>query len=461
MEKEINSPVYKEVRDTPVREECDVLVVGGGAAGIMAALAAARNGARTILVEKNTFPGGNMLGGVTGWRGLYNRSGPSGGKALQLVRGIGEELLERLRKSNGITAFYEELAETTGETMGIHADREILPLVVQDMLEDYGVKLYLRCMAVDTVMKGKSLCGIIMESKSGREAILSEIIVDCTGDANVARYAGAVLTGQLSRRNGGMIFGLSHVDLLKARDYLNSRGLLAFLSYAAEEAGKERIARLGFRLEDMREFDAYREKYHLHPTPCLVSSHENCADMVNGVTMEFNTLEEKEVTEACLELNDCCFHMAELFRELIPGFENSYPDWTPPVLGLGFGRQVACEYEIKTEDIENGRTGEDAIGLCGVFNGHGMDSLVSGDGRFGIPYRALLPKGTENLLAAGRLLSCEAEVFSSLGTVGACFIEGQAAGTAAALACQKQISLGSLSVAELREVLRRDGVFFG
>ena len=171
---------------TPVIEMCDVLVVGGGTAGVIAALAAAKNGARTVLVEQNTFLGGAMLGGGVIWIGFYNVFKPYGLDPVQLIRGIPDELRRRLEEKHGSTGFYEELADPVKESLGLHADREILPLVLLDMMKEYGVKVYLKTTMADAIVEDGKIQGIIIESKSGREAILAKVVVDTSGDADVA-----------------------------------------------------------------------------------------------------------------------------------------------------------------------------------------------------------------------------------------------------------------------------------
>ena len=460
IQKNISS--ISESFETPVREECDVLVVGAGTAGVMAALAAAKNGAKTVLLEKNTFPGGAMLGGGVIWMGFYNIFKPYNKEPVQLVRGIAEELRQRLMREAGSTGFYEELADDLHESMGLHADRELLSMVLLEMLKEYGVKLYLRVTVVDTVIEGNEVRGVIMESKSGREAILSKVTVDCSGEADVAWRAGAPVNEIPERRSGGMVFGLGNVDFEKACDYFKERGVLRYLGYA-DKGGeqKDKITRLGFRLRDMPEFDPYREKYHLHNEPCIVSTRENRAGMVNGVSMKFDTCDTHEISKAHTELNYCCIKMAELFKELLPGFENSFLDWTSPTVGIRFGRQVACEYDITQQHIEDSLIPEDTIGLFGVQDAHSKGYDIKGGGWYGIPLRALIPQKIENLLVAGKMISSDWVVYMSTRLIGACFLQGQAAGTAAALAAKQGIHVRDVMASQVRDALKKDGAFLG
>lgn len=453
---------YKKSHEISIREECDVLVVGGGTSGVMAALAAAKNGAKTILVERNTFLGGAMLGGGVIWMGFYNLFKPYHKEAVQLVRGLADELIERLKKENGTSGFYEELACPDHESMGLHADREVLPNVLLEMMEEYGVKLYLHTTVTDVVMEGDTLRGVFIETESGREAILAKVTVDCSGDAVVAWRAGVPTHTLKERQSGGMVFGLQNVDFEKAKDYLESRNMIAYLGYADKGGeGKDKIARLGFYLGKMPEFDELREKYGFHIEPCVVSTRENRAGMVNGVSKNFDTTDPAAVSKATAELTEGCHQMAKALRELIPGFEDSYLDWISPAPGIRFGRQVECEYDITQADIESNKIPADTVGLFGTQDAHYMGYDIKGGGWYGIPYRALIPKKVKNLLVAGKMLSSDWVVWMSTRLIGACFLEGQAAGTAAALTAKQNISADRLNPEELRKVLRKDGVFLG
>lgn len=441
--------------ETPIRSECDVLVVGAGSAGIMAALSAAKAGARTILVEKDIILGGTMLGGCASWAGFYCQSRQHGQDPLRLVRGsLVDELLDRLNANHGISGFYEETVESAAESIGIHADREALPIVLQEMLADYGVKLYLRCIAVDALMEDGAVCGIVMQSKSGREAIRAKVTIDCSGMASVAQHAGANVCQLPERRGGGMSFGMGNVNLEKARAFFAARNLLTSLGYM-EEDGVHRIARMGFRLSGMESFEACRQKYHLRVEPRITSIWENCASMIDGVFMDFDTTDPYEVSQAYVELNDCCHHMAQLFSESVPGFEDAYLDWTAPAMGLKFGLMVVCEQDISRQDIDEQCVMPDDVGVFAV------PALSGGKGYCGLPYRALLPANTENLLVAGKGISSDSTVFECTRKVGACLVQGQAAGTAAAMAAMSGVALRALDIGQLRMALEKEGVFLG
>jgi len=451
-----------DVSEAFLRKDCDVLVVGGGTSGVIAAIAAAKNGADTILVEKNDYLGGAMLGGGVIWMGFYNLFRPYGREPVQLVRGLADELIARLRAVNGITDFYEELACPDHESVGIHADRELLPKVFFEMAEEYGVKVVLNTTVNDTVMDGTTVCGAVVENADGKTAIFAKAVIDCSGNGAAAANAGVPVHDIAERKSGGMVFGLDNVDFNKAKDYLESRNMLAYLGYADKGGeGKDRVARLGFYLSKMPEFDEGREKYGFHIEPCIVSTRENVAGMVNGVTKNFNTTDPEELAKVTAELKEGCYQFAKALRELLPGFENCELTWTSPTPGLRFGRYVECDYDLSQSDIEKNLIPDDTIGVFGTQDAHYMGYDIKGGGWYGIPYRALIAKGVDNLLVAGKSLSSDWVVWMSTRLIGACFLEGQAAGTAAALAAKKGTTVRDIDTDELRALLLKDGAFLG
>ncbi len=453
--------ILTETLQTPIEESCDVLVVGGGTAGVIAALAAARNGARTVLVEQNAFLGGSMLGGGVIWMGFYNTYKPYGLEPIQLIRGIPELLRQRLVENHGSTGFYEELADPVHESLGLHADRDVLPAVLLEMAREYGVEVRLKTTMADTIVDGDTIRGIVVESKSGRSAILAKVVIDTTGDADVAYRAGTECVRIPGRQSGGMAFGLANVDFEKMLAFIEQRGVAAYLGYA-DKGGehRDRITRIGFKLSKLEEFQPYQEEFHLHQEPCIVSNRENHATMVNGVTMNFDTTDAAAMTEAQATLTRCCFKMAELFKAHLPGCENSYLDWLSPTVGVRFGRQVVCEYDIRKEDIDGSVVPADAIGLYGLSDAHYKGYDIKG-GWYGIPYRALVPKKTENLLVAGRMISSDWLVWMSTRMIGSCFLQGQAAGTAAAMSARTGVRVRDIDTDALRANLLRDGAWLG
>lgn len=447
---------------TPVRDECDVLVVGGGAAGIMSALAAAKNGARTILVESNTMLGGDMLSGGIVWLGFFNVYKPYNVAKKQLIKGVPEEVVKGLQKAGGSPGFYEDLGDLTQESVGTHVDREVMTDYLFSVMEEYGVKLYLKTTMSDIIKEGNEVKGIIIESKSGREAILSKTVVDASGDGDAAAKAGASFKS-IKDHCIGMAFGMGNINLQTVLDFAREKNILVHLAYGDKGSDKDKIIRLGFRIGNIKELQQLRLESGIHTSPCILSSHENEGTYINGVNVEIGAdgLDAEDLSKAIISLRHSVFKSAEFLRKYVPGFENAYLNWTSPAPGVRRTRCIECEFEITPSHIEDGIIPSDTIGLYGTQDAHYLGYEVKGGAWYGIPYRALLPKHVENLLVVGRMLSSDFVAHMSTRLIGACFLQGQAAGTAAALAAKIGVTPRNLDVPMLQRTLKKDGVFLG
>ena len=192
----------------------------------------------------------------------------------------------------------------------------------------------------------------------------------------------------------------------------------------------------------------------------MVSKEKNKLNMINAVSMHFDTLDPVEVEKARIKLTQCCLKYAELYQKFVPGFEDSYIDWISPNVGIRFGRLVECEHSITLEEVNQLVVPEDSIGVYGVQDAHAWNYKIRG-GWYGIPYRALVPIGVDNLLVAGEMVTSDWVVWMSTRLTGGCLIMGQAAGTAAAMAAKLGVGTRELDVQALREQLRNDNVFLG
>jgi hypothetical protein len=448
----IESGKILETLKMPVREECDVVVAGGGITGVMAALAAAKHGAGTVLVEQNTFLGGSLLGECGAWEGLYNGAGQQ--QPVCLAGGILDQMIERLIKRQGSTGFYEETVENREETVRIHGDREEMPQLFLEMLKEAGVTLYLSSMAVDAVKEDDAVKGIIIAGKYGREAILAKTVIDATGSGSVARKAGVDFFENPQRRSARMAFGLGNIDLNRIKAYAEQRGILTSLGFA-DKGGelRDRITRLGLNIGELEELKPFLKDTYIDREIIITSNHEGRATQMSGTSMKPAAFGVEEITKAYVKLNKSCFILADLLKKFIPGFEHSFVDWTSPYISADCGLVADCRYRITQEDIDNKTAPEDSVGVAGVAS---KDRLTGG--RLAIPYRALLPKKTDNLLIAGRVISSDETAWRYAGTAGACFLQGQAAGTAAAIAAGNNCCVSNIDTGELRKALMALGV---
>lgn len=464
---------------TPVRGEYDVLVAGGGTAGIVAALAAARNGAKTALIERQMFLGGTLLGGGIKWMSFFNAYLAHNVEKKQCVGGIGQELVDRMVAEGGGPGHIEERINFGHESVGTQVDRELLMKVLLEMAEEAGVSLFLNTMTVGTVKEENRVAGLFIQSKSGREALLAKCVVDCTGDGDVAACAGEAYENLSDRLGIGLMFGMGNVDLNRAVRYASEQKILSHLGLGNKGSDTDHIIWAAIDLYKDPHFSEFMNQYGIWG-PYISSTHENEATYINGITTTVsrensanpdadglaealppfcntNGIDARALSECEVYLREKIFEWAELLKAHLPGFERAHVCWTAPDLGVRSTRRIACEYDITASDIADGVIPDDSIGIFGGNDSNYYDSTIKGGKWFGIPYRALVPKTVDGLLMAGRMITSDFTAHMSTRLVGACFLAGQAAGTAAALCARESILPRALSADRLREVLRRDG----
>ena len=451
--------VLEEKRELPVRVECDVLVVGGGTAGVVAALAAARNGANTVLVERYGHLGGTMINGAGPWHSYFNtyKAFP-GVRKIQLVRGIAQELVDRLVAAGGSPGHLEMDKGYTYDSMATLVDREVFKDVAFDMIKESGVTVLLHALMADTIMEGNSIRGIIIESKSGREAIMAGVVIDASGDGDVACRAGVPCVNTYPDAAVGMPFGMSNVNIRKAVDFFIEKDMLTQMVYADKGSDQDHFVRIGFDLRKIDVFKVYMEKAGLWG-PLTVALHENDFNFINCTNIKpLDAVDVQELTRAEITLRKQVMTMAAMLKEHIPGFEKGYVSWTPRQVGVRRTRIVACAYDLSVEDIINGACFDDEVVLYG-FHDCAPRIMIKNGGAYGIPYRALIPQEIDNLLVAGRMITSSWEAHMSTRNTVSCMAQGEAAGTAAALSIRQGTVPRSLDVGMLRDTLKKNGVY--
>ncbi len=330
--------------------------------------------------------------------------------------------------------------------------------VAFEMIKEAGVKLLLHTLVTDVVMGVGSVEGVIVESVSGREAILAKAIVDASGNAVVAYKAGVHCTIMSDDGSVGLPFGMTNVDLKKAVAFLKERDMITQLGYADKGSYRDDIVRIGFSLKMHEAFWEFMEKTTMWG-PLTVSRHEDDLSFLNTASVKpINAVDIDAVTEAEVELRRQVMGMAELLKKHIPGFEKAYVSWSCRQLGVRRTRIVDCEHILSLEEIVEGKRFADDIALYG-FHDSAPRIMIKDGGPYGIPYRALLPKGVENLLVAGRMITTDFDAHMSTRNTVSCMAQGQAAGTAAALCAKSGVVPRKLDVKKLQDALVRDGVY--
>jgi len=315
-------------------------------------------------------------------------------------------------------------------------------------------------MIADAVREDNVVQGVIIESKSGREAILAKVLIDTTGDGDLAVHAGADWINSYPDAAVGMPFGMANVDINKAVAFFKDNDMLTQMVHAPKDDDTDNIVRLGFNLAKIPVFKEFMDKSGMWG-PLAVSHHVRDMSFINTANLKpLDALDIEEITRAEIELRRQVMKMSEMLKTHIPGFENAYLYWTPVHFGVRCTRIIECEHDITIDEIVTGVKAEDEIARYGFHDCAPRIMIKNGD-CYSIPYRAILPKKVENLLLAGRMLTKSWEAHMSTRNTVSCMAMGQGAGTAAALCVQHGVTPRELDIGKLQSVLRAQGVYFG
>lgn len=409
---------HEPAREVPIRRNVDVLVVGGGPAGLAAAIASARNGAHTALVERFGYLGGTATASLMACiNGFRNQVEPD---ATQTVRGIAEEVVLGLKELGGLgrSPYAQKAYPTTpGQLEYSYAiDTERFKYLVMKLCVDAGVDLLLHRFACGTIVEDGRVRGVLAEGKSGREALVAQVVVDASGDGDVAARAGA-----------------------------------AFWQTHADEAPRLNDA-LMYRIE----FGASRPEA---PYACDFGS--NAVVWGPGVgpcdATDADALAQAEVAARLRVYEDLAAKQARQ-----PELAGARLVETPPLLGIRQTRFIEGEYRLTADDAISGRRFADAIAVssCPIIHFYGYRRYLEHEG-YDIPYRCLVPRRLDGLLVAGRCISSDQEPYESHRAMVPIMAIGEAAGTAAALCAASGTQPRHLDTAALRAQLMQQGAVAG
>jgi ribulose 1,5-bisphosphate synthetase/thiazole synthase len=376
---EVMGYVTEPAKQLPLIASADIVVVGGGPAGVSAAVSAAREGADVLLIEKHNFLGGLWLGGLV-LPVINTRGKTPDGQTIQVMHGFGKEVIDELLGMKMCIIKNERPV----------VDPEAAKYVLDCKIEDSGVRMLYNTYVTDVIMSGDRIEHVIVESKSGRCAIKTKLVVDCSGDGDIIEWSGESF--EKKRCHIGMMWRTGGVNI---------------------------------------------EHKEATPVPGVINQHMNGEPDQDGLDI-FNVsrLQQKFRKEM--------WNRVQELRKT-PGCENAYLLETPRITGVRITRLLDARHKILKEDSMKYVEYEDTIGLGGTPRGRRP--------HWQIPYRALLPKRCPNLIVAGRCICCDDKMLFDMREVGTCLITGQAAGTAAALAEARRTSIQDVDINLLQNTL--------
>ncbi len=400
--------IKEPARDIPVVETADVLVIGGGPSGVAAAIAASRTGARTILAERYNHLGGLWTGGLV-LPLLSTHAINQQNSMTRTLHGIGGEILEKL----------EEIGMAIHEINPV-VDPEATKYVLEVMLKESGVMPLYHCWASNVIVESNTIKAVLLETKSGRVAIRPKTVIDCTGDGDILHLAGEEY--DIMNYELGLVHRLGNIDRIN-KDLAGDRDLN--LGGETPIPSVNWVNMVGGDYEDALDFRRLSELQQKHRI---------------------------EIWEGVQEIRS------------VPGYEAVFLLDTAAQQGVRMSRILRGEYRLTLEDSMTFKSFDDNIGISGAWT-----SLLYQSRRvpmqerpmWQIPYRALLPQKTKNLLVAGRCFSFEQDLFQDARIIGTCLVTGHGAGVGAALAANSGNAVQELDVKQIQKTLLAQDVYLG
>ena len=435
-------------RQTPLLGDYEVVVLGGGPAGIAAALAAGRSGRSTLLIERYGFLGGaGTAAGLSTFCGLH---AVVHGRHEQVIHGIADDILDRLRVMDGLNAPHLTIQN---KIQAQAYDISAFKIAADELMAEAKVKVLFHAFAAGAAMAGPDrIDAVMVETKSGRGAVRGQIFIDGSGDGDLAAWAGApfeVGDGAGNMLYPSTMFRINGVDAQKAG---RAWELIPELMDEAEKKGKR----------------FPRKKPIVRPQRNPIEWRANLTQIKNPDGSAVSGIDAEELSYGEVEGRRQCWDVFQFIREVTPGFGEAYIVEIAPQIGIRETRRIVGDYVLTEDDILQCRDFEDSIGV----NGWPVEAHIKGDVKFvfaaagsrgfnQIPYRILLPKKIDNLLVAGRCASMSHDGQSSARVSGPCLVMGQAAGVAADLALKDRIAPRKVDVRRLQDRLQAAGAFLG
>ena len=425
-------------KQIPVTADFDVAVIGGGPAGLLAATAAAKNGARVALAERYGFLGGAATAALVNPLSTFKKNGE------QVIGGLAWQFVKRLAAAGG--------ADDTYPNGNVPVDAELFKLTAQRTVLDAGVTLYLHTTLVDVQGEEKHPTYAILQNKSGLFAIRAKILIDCTGDGDLAALCGVPMQEQLPAAQlqpASLGFRLGGVNT----------ALITGL-HPAEPGAKFQM------LEVRKIFEALPKSVHVPqfggPWFCTVLNDAAGLVSVNITRTAADATSGESVTAAECRLHEDVHTPFALLKAHVPAFKDSYLLTSAPQVGFRESRRIRGIYTLNAEEYASAHHYPDSV----ARGAHPIDIHRAADTKQDvrfldkagyIPYRAMIAEGFDNLLVAGRCISADRAAFASVRVMATAMALGEAAGTAAALAVREKCGTTELNLSLLRETLLAQG----
>lgn len=442
----------------------DVLVTGGGPAGVCAAICSARQGVKTMLVEQGSFCGGMATRGLVGpFMTCYDAEGET-----MIIRGVFEEIVNKMVE-RGYAIHPKDVMGGTAFTSWIKIghdhvtpfEAEGLKLVLDEMLEKAGVEILYHTAFLEPVVEENVIKGVYVSSKSGIQLINAKVVIDCTGDGDVATRSGVPF--EMGNEELGLIqpatmfYHISNVDADKVeediqanidhfyrKDGVNYRSLHWRVSQAREN-GDWSLDRVSIGIFRMPKKDEW----------CVNTSR------IMGV----DSTDNESLTRAEIEGRKQADEITKFLRKYVPGCEDARIKSTASHVGIRESRHIQGEYRLNADDLIEAKVPEDSVFIAansvdvhGRFGPKSNEYVPINGSYYGIPYRCLVPLKIDNLLIAGRCVSADSTAAGAIRVMPPCMAMGQAAGTAAAMSVKTNCIPRKLSAEILRDELRKNGV---
>jgi hypothetical protein len=449
--------IIEPERQTPIIRNTDVVIVGGGPAGLTAALAAQRLGVDVLVIERHGCLGGLMTSGF-----VTKPQAP-------IIGGIPEEIFDCAQSLGGARGNIRYRLKNGRYTYFMSPiDPEIMKRVVFEKLEEAGVDLLLHSLAVGCIQEKRDVKGIILESKSGRQAVLAQVILDTTGDADVASWGGAPCRVGRPRdqvpQPMTMMFKMGNVNLNQIADYANANLDDFTFTFFPEISGlipaDQQQLNMIFEGFQQLQTSAYESEGYISPRKGFnVKTGLGAGNVFINATRisEGSALNVNDLTHAEVNVRKQVTAFVAFLKQYVPGFQDAYLSATPSEIGVRESRRIVGEYTITLADILSRSQFTDVIakgfGVIDIHEPGGRELRFEAIEEYQIPFRCLIPQVIDKVIVAGRCISCDHESLGTIRTIPTCMYTGQAAGVAAALSVRQEVLPRALKVTSIQDAL--------